>query len=276
MAKAAARDRDDEPTQLVRHQAPDFVVQAVEDGDDSVAVLEKKQVLPKAIVVQGLSKPDLLVHGLGSVIVSSTKILGQNESMNVVPVFFFDEYVVERDRRDKSGSSIMARTFDDSSEIALRSANADRRWEVMEGGPKENPFRCRYVQRLCFACVIYGDNEFAGQPIILTFAKGDIMDGTNWQGAILMRKIGGQRAPLWSQVWKIGCVEKLNKGGDKWWGLRHGVVDDGQIWVTNDEGPGFRKLYTDLRDAHKRNMLAVEEVDEPDTDSAPADGEGKF
>lgn len=259
MAKSSPRD--EEPKALVRHEAPAFIMEAIEEGDDSLEVLSQKQVLPKAIIVQGLSADDLKVHGIGSVIVSSTKILGADESMDVVPVFFFDEYVVERDRRDKSGPKIMARTFDDRSEIAIKSEDRDRRFEVYEGGPKDNPFRYRYVHCFRYACVIYGDSEFAGQPIILTFAKGDAIDGTAWQGAILMRKVGGKKAPLWSQVWTISCVQKTNANGEKWWGLRHSAPG-GSPWVSAEDGPEFRKLYNDLKEAHSKNLLAVEENDD--------------
>jgi len=270
--------RDEEPKALVRHEAPAFIVAAM-DGDTSLVKMENQRLIPRALMVQALSSDELKAQfGEGSlVIASASAVLAEKEqSFHVVPLFYFDEYITWRDRRDKTGQPIIARTFDDNHEIAILSETPAKRVELYDGGPPENPWKMHHAHHRNFACMVYGDHQLGGTSVVLSFAKGEAMSGVNWINACLTRKIAGQSAPLWSQVWKLSVVKKTNKHGNKWWGLV-ASAPDGSLWITEEEGPAFQQLHLDLKKDYEKQLLVVDHGEgEAEAEAEVAGEDGPF
>ena len=233
-----------------------------QDADASVEGLTEYRILPRIKVIQAMSDGELKkTYGEGSAILSpgNAMICDSESSFLFVPVFFFVEFCLWSDRRDNSSQNILERTFDANSELASRSRDADRRSEQYEGGPPTKPFTRRYVEHLNFAGMIYGDHDLQNTPCVLQFARGEFGKGRAFINSIMLRKVNGQVAPLWSQVWRFTPGLRNGDEGD-WYGLDFSAPE--VPFIQRNEVDAFRGLHTELKTDFDAKRLGVDMTEE--------------
>lgn len=272
----AKQSRTDEPREIVKTTPPPEYLARLAEQDDSLAELSQKRVLARIGIVQGSSAVELKQNfGEGAAILKPVNIglVGPGESFKFVPLFFFTEYCVWSDIADKNSPRIFERTFDPNSIIARRSGDREKRFEEYPGGPKEKPFRKRYVEHLNFAGYVY-DGEIKGTPVVLGFSRGEYGTGQNYITAITMRRIApGKSAPLFAQVWQLKTASRT-RNGNNWWGFDYAPPTDGQLFVTEEEAESFRAEHLSLKEAHAKKALIVDQTDADDEfDDAPTGSE---
>jgi hypothetical protein len=260
-------DRNDPPTSLARVgpvETPDWLME-VQD-DDSLDNLEQYRILPRAKVIQAMTKKEVKDQfGEGSLImVPGTLLATDKQSFDFVPVFFFTEFQVRSDRSDKVNPFIWERTFDETSEIAKRSRNKDLREEVYPGGTADKPWKKRWVETLNFCGYIYGDHDQRGTPLVLTFARGEFSKGRAWINAIMSRKVRGVRVPLWCQVWTISTGYR-EFGEKKWYGIDFENPEN--PWIQADEKEAFKGFYQELKNDFEKKRILVDHGENDDGDT---------
>lgn len=257
--------RSNEVTKIV----PSYL-EAVAAEDTSLEQMKGYRVLSQIRVVQAMSDATLKEQvGEGAAVLQPGAVLlaKRGEKFNFVPLFFFPEFITWKDRRDSGGSPIADRSFDKAGEIAAKSRNADSRWEPYPGGPKNDPYKMRHVEHLNFAGVIYG-GDLHMTPAALSFSKGELSVGKNLCSAALLRKVGANPAPLWSQVWSFGSNVR-EAGGYSWFGLDFSNPET--PWIAEDEVQIFKALHEELRDLHEAQRLSVDQ-----SDGATDEDDGEF
>lgn len=261
---AEKKNRNDTPSELtvVGKDRMDFLAQYTEK-DTSLDLMEEYKILPRIKVIQQMSNEDLKDQfGEGSLIITPGGVRlckKKDEQFAFVPLFFFPEWCLWSDRRDKGNPMIQERTFEKSHEIALRSADPERRFEIYQGGPDLQPFKKRYVAHLNFVGMIYGDHPASGATCTLSFSRGEYGKGKAFISAAKLRRIGTKQAPLWSQVWLLSS--NLRERGDKkWYGIDYSCPQD--PLVLKEEMEGFFGMHTLLKSEYEKKILIVNREDE--------------
>lgn len=252
--------------------APKFLANYVAK-DHSTDLMDEYRILPRLKIIQGLTKPELKAEfGEGAVvIVPGAQLVCPNDgSFDFVPLFFFPEYIKWADRRDSSQNAIVEKTLDKSSELANICRDPERRTEPygQQNKKGEQPWEYRYVEHLCFVGLIRGTND----PVVLSFQRGDFGVGRSLISMIKMRRIDGEQAPIWSQVYRLSPNQR-NRNGNQWWGLDPSQADE--PWINEEEADMFLALHDGLRKDYDKKTLGVdrsdgaEEVVEVDPEAEP-------
>lgn len=276
------KDRNTTAVTSVGPAAPEFLVQL--DGiaeDRSLDAMKQFRRVPRLYVVQKQS-PDALLNderlGRGAVFIPgqgdepAIPIAKQGEIIEILPVFFFVEYVGWNDRDDKSSGMFSARSFDPQSEIGRKCRNKASWTEPYTVGDKS--FKRRNCETLNFACLLRGRND-QPEPVIVAYSRGTFREGSAWIAGITGRKIGGTLneatglmeggniAPIWTQAW--GLTSTLRSNDEYTWNtLEAGPI--GNPWVTADEASVTRTLYESLQKDYDEKALIVDHaIDESGT-----------
>ena len=264
--------RTDTAVVKVGGDAPSFLQEFVGDADKSLAGMKEYRVLPRAKLIQGMTDATLKEEfGEGAVIMSPGRALvaGARTPFLFAPLFFFTEFCKWRDRRDKSGSVIVARSADKAGEVAARARNAEQRFEEYAGGPAKEPFKYRYVEHLNFAGLVYDPDHFQNaSPITVGFSRGEFFTGKNFVSAIMLRKVGGIPAPLWSQVWQLQSNTRT-RADNTWWGID--FQNPERPWITEEQAPFMRGMHEELRNLYAQERLTVDASEADDDESATVD-----
>lgn len=272
MATQRKTDRNEEPTEVARIEAPAGLA-ALAANDSSTETLAKYRILPRLTIVQGSSAVELKEKfGEGATILQPGQlpVMSKEESMRFHPLFFFAEYCLWSDIRDKSSARIVNRTFDPGSDLARRCRAKELRTEKYDGGPADKPFMRRYVEHLCFPGLLYkGDSQLNMEAVVLGFSRGEYLNGQNFSGAILRRRLRPddvKPAPLWMQVWELKTGRR-NRNDYNWWGFNYSVPSTSELaWVSVEAAPAMRALHEELKDQHAKKLIIVER-ESPDDDS---------
>lgn len=276
MGKTDLSNRNDQPKELVNvgQGKHDYLLKYTEE-DTSLDLMEKYKVLPIMKIIQMTTKSELKDQfGEGSVIIlpGSQRLCKKKvEEFQVVPVFFYPEWVKWSDQRDKGKNSVIDRTLDESHEIATRAMDKNTRFEKYEGGPPDKPFNYRYAAHLNFICMVYGEHALAGVTCVLSFSRGEYRKGESFIQAAKLRRIGSKRAPLWSQIWNLSC--NFREFADKkWYGIDYATPQD--PFITNEEMENFHGLHVLCKGDYEKNIVraahAEDDLDEVVVDAAAA------
>lgn len=244
-------------------------------GDDSLDRLGEYVIVPFVKVIQGMSNQELKdKFGEGFAILQpgesliSERTKGGSTKFCVVPLFFFTQFRKWADRNDSS-NMIVDTSYDPESELAKRSRDPERWNEVYEEDVDKDPKDqkvYRYVEHLCFVCVIYGDHPLEGTRCMISFQKGDFRTGRGFASGISQRKSEVEKdgvktrvkVPLWAQIWEFS-ISQRDRNNNKWWGFDPSAPpeDVGPI-ISPEEFPIFEGAYKELKEAHAANMLRID------------------
>lgn len=289
MAKVATKDRTESQIQRVN---PSFLAQYVET-DTSLEGMDQYRILPRLKIIQGMTDKALKdVFGEGAAIIRpgdacvlSPQEVREGKRFLFVPQFFWAEAAKWADLKDKEGPSVIARSFDPTSELFKRADDPDKRFEIYPGYENKRPEdqrRYRYVHHLRFAGVIYGDHGLAGTPVVLSFERGEFMQGKNFISAIKMRRqkitVGeGEFAeeksvpvPLWAQVWSFTIGWRPRAEGGGWYGFDFQPAEPPLISEKDHEE--MYKAHVELKELHEKDRLRVDDDDSGREDPAEVRG----
>lgn len=183
------------------------------------------------------------------------------DSFKFVPLFFYSE-ACTWSPIDKRGQmpAILDRTTHKESELYKKATNRDF-WneEIVHEGQK---VQVRHVEHLVFIVTLY-DHPLAGEPMIMSFSKGEFGTGCKFASLIKTRK-----ASPFACVFQAKVSEeprKNNKGS--WYGFDISNPDvDTSPWVTAEELPRFEAIHDDLNEHFKKGMLRADHDADPDNE----------
>ena len=212
-------------------------------------------------VVQKQSDDKLLEHhNVGDVILSPTNqhVCNNSEQFAFVPIFFYTEYCTWNPISARGTlPAIRDRSFDSSSTIAEKARNSQLRFEVIDGQ------ECRHVEHLNFIIIIQGTNACAGEPIIMSFARGEHFSGKNLCSLIKMRKA----SPFYC-VFSAGLSIRSTPQGN-WWGLD--IVNPQESpWIDKTDVEKFKELYEEFKELHASASIRANYVEVEDPSAVPA------
>lgn len=247
---------------------PSYLAEHVEN-DTSLVGMKEYRVVPRLKVIQTTAKQELLklfdagdviIQPGAALVVKHEKSEDHSAPFLFVPVFFFVEFCKWADLKDSSSQTILARSFDLSSDIA-KNARSEKTREEKYG---EGKFTARYCEHLNFLCFIYNeDNPLKGELVTLSFARGEFGTGTNFISTITIRK-----APLWSQIFTAHTSYR-DKGPDrKWWGIDVKPAE-GTNFVPESEVQFFKDAHVEMKKLYDEKRIIVdhsdrdEEADDP-------------
>lgn len=232
--------------------------------DTSLQNMQEMRVLQRIRVLQSNSPRELREkHGERNAIImpASELVCKKTESFFFVPVLFFKEYIEWADRNDTSNkNAILNRSFDPTSEIAKKAADAKRRKEKYYVNSQE--FNKTYTEHLNFAGIIINHPMFENQPVVVGFARGEWRTGSKFVNQILMRRNGGAPVPLWAQRWEFVIANRVNDKKQEWDALDPRTPSDGQLIIDEALAPVTQQLHRDLAEAHAAKQMMVDRSDE--------------
>lgn len=254
-----------------------FLTKYVET-DQSLAAMQPYVIVPRIKIIQAMTDAELKkkLGPDGTVCVRpGDGLLGPpNGSFLFVPQFFFSEFALWADRKDKESPRIIRRSYDATSDIAKAAANETLRYEVYEGHekkPEKDRWKRSNVHHFCWVGVIYGDHELKGQQAVLSMERGEWGNGRRFISAISMRRHQPEGmdqkvpVPLWAQVWELKSAFR-DKGDKKWWGFDFSGPSEAAPIITDEEGDAFHEEHLRLAQLHEQSRLRVDHAEGDDTD----------
>ncbi len=225
-------------------------------GDRSVLDLQEYVKIPRVRIVQEQtpSRP----WGEGSLFTQPAGVLlcGPDESIELVPLFFYPKWIAWNDRDDTSRHPIHAQSVDPASIIARKSRHHNDRVERYgaDGAPdRDGHYTREYVEHLVIVGVIRTGSH-AGERVSVEFARGDYQRGRDLLGEFSKVAVAGRQAPYWSQVWCVG-TERVTRSDESCFALRWELAD----LVSPDEAEVLREQYEMLKEQHRRRQLETAE-----------------
>lgn len=261
----------------------------MEGKETGIESMKQYIVPPRLKIVQKTASDELLsVFNNGDVLITpgnlvvarmgtneKGKITGEGMPFRFTPVFFFPEWCVWNpiELKDKL-PMIRERTVYPNSPIAQKARSQSLRYEKH---PDDASLQLRYVEHLNFIIMLEPTHEYGGQPLVMTFCKGEHGSGQRLCSAIAMRK-----APMYGCVFEGVVHARSNAKGD-WYGLdvRNPVTEDGQElispWVGEEAMPAYEAAYQEFKKLHADARIRVNlEDDEPSDPAAAPAGKGEF
>lgn len=265
MAKSSAIKKVD-PAALA---VPDFLKEEEIQGLDDL----KQFVRPPTLkIVQKSSDSSLLdKFDRGDCIILPSQLLltahnsGEPDSFLFVPLFFYAEWCTWTPFTQRGNMpAVIERSLDCNGALAAKAKNPKTRNESSnyEGTPVE----VRHVEHLNFVITLY-DHQFAGEPMVMSFSKGEWGTGSTFSSLIKMRK-----ASLFSCVFQASvCADPRKNSKGEWFGYNISNPDPsrGSPWVSAEENETFKTLFAEISEHHKAGILRTDyEDDGTDTDDA--------
>lgn len=268
-------DRNETEITKVPGNAPNFLAEFIEH-DTSMDGMEEYRIFPRFKIIQPTSDQALKkAFGEGSAVIRPGDVVIWKDGdppFQFVPHFFYVEFCKWADLQDKENKMILETTYDPLSDIAKKARDPETRYEVypgMEKKPDKDQLKFRYVEHLRFCGTTYGDGEFAGIEVALSFERGEFFQGKNFISAIKMRKQKVQdedgvaksvAIPLWAQVWQFSVGFREPDPSRKWYGFDFSSADPSII--NENYAEEFFETYKELKDLHEKNRLRVDDMDE--------------
>lgn len=235
------------------------------DAAEGMEEVKKKVIVPRMKLIQGQSSKELRDRfGEGTCIFQPGDVVvaDQEGHFRAVPIFYFVEYVCWSDTQDKASPSILERSFDPTSPVAVKAQNPDTRTEEYMEGKKK--FTARNAEVLNFVCFMHGDSPLAGEPFILSFQRGEYINGQNFCSFLKLRK-----APIWANIIEFHPAFR-ERNDNEWWGYDFGNPEDGESFISAEETEFFRAAHLEFKDLYEKRMLVVDHG-EADDDTDPDD-----
>lgn len=259
-------DRNEHPSEISK-VGDDFSYLApfVED-DQSTAAMAEHRILSRIKTIQALTEESLReACGVGSLVIMPAKqlLITPEETIDFVPLAFFEEFILWRDRRDTEAGAIEARSMSKTSELAKRARDPKLWEEVYAGGTKDKPFKKRYTEHLNFPGIIYSkDHELYRVPVCLSFSRGEFTVGRQFISQITLRRVQGRQAPLWATVWTLSVGSRKNNNGS-WYGID--VANAERPFIDQEHVESFKSEYETLTEQIAKQLVAVDmsESDDP-------------
>lgn len=259
--------RDESLMEHVGSDVPAWL-QEISADDTTLDALREYRVLNRLAVIQQMSDIPLKEkYGEGSIVLFPTgfkisSVGNEAEGVVVAPLYFWAEFLVRNDRRDKNNPAVAERTLDPLSDIAKRARDKERREEEYEGGPSGKPFRRKFIERLNFAVLIKSGQQ-AGDIVGLAFERGEFWNGKNFCTGVVGRKVA-----LWAQQWRLtSSLRPENKDGNQWYGFDFEFAG----FCEQEDAEALEKMHLELKDDHQKRKLGVEEDPEADAEDVPKD-----
>lgn len=261
---------------------PDYLAQYV-DEDTSLDSLKEHRTVPRFKIIQPTTEEELKnSFGTGSAIVRPGDALvckhGGNENIQAhdtfdfVPLYFFVEWATWRDLKG-TGPMVLDKSFDPTSEVAIKSKDADTRKELYpnhEALQDNEKMYYQHVEHLRFLGVIYGDHPLAGTPVTLSFERGEWGQGKNFISAVSLRrhKVNDESKPipLWAQVWRMKTVYHNPDALRKWFGFSFEAAP--QSIILPEEANAMRALHVEFKELFKQSRLSVQDDEQTSPDKA--------
>ena len=159
---------------------------------------------------------------------------------------------------------VIDRSFDPTSELAVKSKSTDTRRELYEGhenNEDKDKLYNSYVEHLRFIGVIYGGHPLVGTPVTLSFERGEWGQGKNFISAVSLRRqvIDGKSVivPLWAQVWQLSTVYHAPDQTRKWYGFSFESADPSIILP--EEAKPMNTLHTEFKELFAKQRLMVQD-----------------
>lgn len=258
----AKRGEESSHITKVGQNAPDYLQKYIEQ-DTSKAEMKEHRILPRFKVVQGTASGELadkfkqgdLIARPGDILIAAAKA-----TIQFVPLFFFNSFMRFSDLQDKESPTILEQTYDASSELAKKCRDAERRIELypgQESKKSDDRWKYRNSEFLNFPGLIYGVHDLAGQPITLSFTRGEFMVGKNFLTNASMRV-----TPLWSQVYDLSTGHRDRGAKKKWWGIDFAPATEPNIKA--EECEQFRAFHDELKKQFADRLLRVDHSDRDD------------
>lgn len=294
LARAKRTDTDIEKV----NTNPNFL-DAYTEEDTSLDALKEHRTVPRFKIIQPTTEEELKnTFGTGSAIVrpgdtmvckhSGNQNIEALESFDFVPLFFFVEWAKWRDLKG-TGDMILDKSFDPSSDVAVRSKDKDTRKEAYPGQEamaENDPNRMyfQYVEHLRFIGAIYGEHPLAGTPVTLSFERGEWGQGKNFISAVSLRRrqttdseTGEKVAkpiPLWSQVWRMKTVYHNPDALRKWYGFAFEAAPESII--KPQEAAAMFGLHKEFKELFEASRLSVQDDQQESPDEASVKGSSDF
>lgn len=275
-AKTTKVARTDTPHEVARvgEDAPSWLAEVDEHEETGLEVMAEYRVIPRIKVIQSMTDRELKNEfGEGALVAMPGRVLlaAEDEALQVVPVFAFTEFCTWSDLKDQGSPTILARSFDKAGEIAAKSRDPNRRHEPYGDVDKktgEPTYEMRHVEHLCFGCVVYDeDHPMNGQPVVLSFQRGEFGTGKNFITALMMRRFNGHVVPIWGQVWQLKSGFRDRGVDAKWFGIDYEPGDP--PFIASEHVDTFRTFYNDLKHDFENQRLMVDR-NEADAEEAGA------
>jgi len=256
---------------------PDFLGGQEVQGLEDLAQFVEPPILK---VVQKQSSDDITsTFEAGDVIVLPTRSLiaphedGPNPFL-FVPIFFFPEWCTWTPQELRGQvPAIIGRSHDRNGVIAVKSANPDTRYEDVEY--EGRMIQVRHVQHLNFMVTLY-NHPLAGEPMIMSFARGEHRSGTRLASLIKARK-----APIYACVFQaqVGTEPRKNNKGS-WFGLdvTNPTVEGVTPWVGEEEFEALKEQFDEVSKVFQDGRIRVAhgDADETPEDEAETPESGEF
>ena len=226
-----------------------------QDQPDSLQTMRHHRVLNRLAVIQSNSpreKKEKFEEASIAIPAVDLKVCSKDESVLVVPVMFFDEFIQWGDRKDKTGPMIREKTVNLTSKLAA-ACDDPQRWRVKYGDNQQ--FEARNNHHLNFLVVIYS-GPLKGTLAVASFARSEYKKGTAWMANIQQRRINGRQAPLWSQVWEFKVGPRKNEHGE-WYGIDFANPSTASPWIEGQEIEAMRAMHEQLLVDYKAQILDV-------------------
>jgi len=274
--------RKDASTDIVAVQ-PDLQVPDFLKGEEAAGVDMLKHFVEPPIlkVVQKQSADDLVsMFETGDVIVLPTRsLVAPYEGTDgptpflFVPIFFYPEWCTWTPMELRGQvPAIINRSSDRNGEIAMKAANPDARYEEVEYEGRK--VEVRHVQHLNFIVTLY-NHPLAGEPMIMSFARGEHRSGTRLASLIKTRK-----APIYACVFQGQvCKEPRKNNKGSWYGIDvSNPTEDISPWVTAEEYAQLKAQYEEVSQvvAQGRMRVALDDTDVDADDGATPEVDGEF
>lgn len=252
---------EDRTKAVVTKVDPAFLQQFLQK-DTSLDNLREYRVLDRLTIVNDKVKsPELAAMGVGSAVLtpSMQKVAGLNEGFLFVPIFMYTEFCKWKDRLDESDlPKILEKSRDKKGKLAMLARDKDKRFEIYPGGKPAKPFVYYYAEHLNFCGLIYDNPNIGLTPVTISFFKGEFWTGKGFSTKIMGRRIEGQPAPLWMQVWRMAVVDTHTDGkGHTWCGLDISNPMENPF-IQQKEFEQFYKEHETLKKLYDTNSLDVD------------------
>jgi hypothetical protein len=249
---------------------PEWMKNERVEGTDT---LGKYQSTPRIGIVQGSSKPDRKAeHGEGGVAIfpDGVHVADSGEEFVIIPLVFWVTWEKWSDINDQSQQMVLETTQDETSEIAVRAKDRNRRNETYRVG--NNDYKYKYVESLNFICLL-DSGPAKGEVVSISFHIGEHRVGLTLSGNIKRRKnsIYGNRFSLKTSI--------RNRNNRSWYGfeINNPAGEPGGFVRDQDQYKSLQQMHRDLDSLVKSAKIAVgRDEDDAGDNGGGADGDGSL
>ena len=255
---------------------PDYLQ---DDQMEGVEGLGRYVVPPRLKIVQAQSGEQFAEFDIGTVLLVPQMIVVANvgQPFYIIPFFMFAEFCTWNPWVMKAQlPTIRNRTFDPTSEIAIKSRNKETWFEICPEAPQnkqnDEKYKIRHCEHINYMCVLTGDHELAGTPFVISFHHSGFRDGQNLASLIKLR-----RASIYAGQYECKTESRNNDLGN-WEGLAisNPSAESGvSPWVSPEDLPILKSQYQSYQEMFTSGSLRPEYEDETQEAGAPSSG-GKF